>query len=609
MLKSLLHLSISLLLLAPLAGAAQSVGIGTAAPNAKAALDISAADKGLLIPRLDSAQRAAISAPPDGLMVFQRDGRRGLWYAFGGQWLYIPDAARAQTQAASGLTRSGNTVRLGGLLTEPTTTLDVGFNTLRLRSQSATQVTGEGVDQMQNGGTGSLTPSGRIGQTFTVGATGVLTRVEAELSASATGSVLLELYRGSGYGGALVAAQTITVPLSFRTWASLPVTALPEVMPGEVFTLAVTPGTAPIAWYTANTNPYPGGQALVAVPTLDFNFRTFVGTRRTAELGLHDGQVRVSSLAGVGTRMVIADATGTLGQQAVPIDTDTDGQTLSLSGQSLSISGGNAVTLPDASSTNEIQTLSATTTAGVTTVSLSNGGGTATVPSSADNLGSHTATQAVQLNSNWLSNDGAAEGLRVDNNGRVGIGASAPDRPLTVQGTGTASQLLSLKDNAGTTQWHYNLANGGLNLAESGVADNRIFVQEGGNVGLGTATPATRLDVNGAATVRGTLTVPTLAPFAGVQLLTADDNGQVGQAAVWSAAATINGVSTATYDLTHNAGTSAAAFLTAIDQTGGGFGNYVIVSYSNTNTNTTRFFMRNTGASQAEITLRIYRVR
>ena len=72
-----------------------SIGIGTAAPDPKAALDISSADKGLLIPRLDSAQRAAIVAPPDGLMVFQKDGRVGLWYAYGGAWVFIPDKVRA----------------------------------------------------------------------------------------------------------------------------------------------------------------------------------------------------------------------------------------------------------------------------------------------------------------------------------------------------------------------------------------------------------------------------------------------------------------------------------------------------------------------------------
>ena len=50
------------LLLALAAGTARAqVGIGTATPDAKAALDIRATDRGLLIPRLTAAQR---SGPP-----------------------------------------------------------------------------------------------------------------------------------------------------------------------------------------------------------------------------------------------------------------------------------------------------------------------------------------------------------------------------------------------------------------------------------------------------------------------------------------------------------------------------------------------------------------
>ncbi len=74
---------------------AQGIGIGTTNPDPAAVLDVQAADKGLLIPRLDSAQRVAIPNPPDGLMVFQKNGRRGLWYCFGGGWLFIPDKVRA----------------------------------------------------------------------------------------------------------------------------------------------------------------------------------------------------------------------------------------------------------------------------------------------------------------------------------------------------------------------------------------------------------------------------------------------------------------------------------------------------------------------------------
>ncbi len=52
---------------------AQNVGIGTTSPNASAALDISATDKGLLMPRLTTLQRNAIAAPIKGLQIYNTD--------------------------------------------------------------------------------------------------------------------------------------------------------------------------------------------------------------------------------------------------------------------------------------------------------------------------------------------------------------------------------------------------------------------------------------------------------------------------------------------------------------------------------------------------------
>ena len=68
-------------------------GIGTTTPHASAKLDVSATNKGFLPPRMTSTQRAAISNPAVGLMVYQTDGTSGLYYYSGTSWIYIINSA------------------------------------------------------------------------------------------------------------------------------------------------------------------------------------------------------------------------------------------------------------------------------------------------------------------------------------------------------------------------------------------------------------------------------------------------------------------------------------------------------------------------------------
>ena len=66
--------------------ASAQVGIGTNSPDASAALEVSATDKGILIPRMSSSQRNGIASPAQGLMVFDND-TKSFWTAIDGVWV------------------------------------------------------------------------------------------------------------------------------------------------------------------------------------------------------------------------------------------------------------------------------------------------------------------------------------------------------------------------------------------------------------------------------------------------------------------------------------------------------------------------------------------
>ncbi len=69
---------------------AQSLGVGTTTPNNSAMLDIQSNTKGMLIPRMTTAQRAAISSPATGLLVF--DNTTGsFWFKSAGNWVELVD--------------------------------------------------------------------------------------------------------------------------------------------------------------------------------------------------------------------------------------------------------------------------------------------------------------------------------------------------------------------------------------------------------------------------------------------------------------------------------------------------------------------------------------
>ena len=90
--------------------------------------------------------------------------------------------------------------------------------------------------------------------------------------------------------------------------------------------------------------------------------------------------------------------------------------------------------------------------------------------------------------------------------GDVGIGTTTtPNLPLTVQGFTANSDLVQFRDTAGANKWHLNFKGGGLNFVETLVADNRLFLQNGGNVGIGTGAPTGLFQVSQPTTGPGTV--------------------------------------------------------------------------------------------------------
>lgn len=70
-----------------------NVALGTITHNAAAAFQVDSTAQGILLPRMTKAQRDAIGAPPDGLMIYQTDGTVGLHARQAGAWVVVNTTA------------------------------------------------------------------------------------------------------------------------------------------------------------------------------------------------------------------------------------------------------------------------------------------------------------------------------------------------------------------------------------------------------------------------------------------------------------------------------------------------------------------------------------
>ena len=162
---------------------------------------------------------------------------------------------------------------------------------------------------------------------------------------------------------------------------------------------------------------------------------------------------------------------------------------------------------------------------GIVTATSFSGDGSGLSGISGDNLGNHTATENIKLSGFWLSGDGNYEGVFVHPNGQVGIGTSSPDACLEIDGNELNTFKVSRSYGLNPTEFvieqngEMSLAKnsleyarlgwsagdfGNLELKQAGVTfvylGSTTYFNGSGNVGIGTISPSTKLDVNGTVT-------------------------------------------------------------------------------------------------------------
>jgi len=101
--------------------------------------------------------------------------------------------------------------------------------------------------------------------------------------------------------------------------------------------------------------------------------------------------------------------------------------------------------------------------------------------------------------------DGASsltERMRIDSSGHVGIGESSPDVKLHLKGAGSSNSSIRLENTSGTNTQQLvpgvlGVSNTGFSIYDVDNTTTTFRIDSSGNVGIGTTSPSSTLDVNG----------------------------------------------------------------------------------------------------------------
>ncbi len=204
--------------------AQNNVGIGTTTPNPNAILEMESTDQGVLVPRMTTAQRNAIAAPTEGLLVYDTDADCFFFYeSSSSSWENLCNAGATGPQGPQGPAGPPGTNGVGIV-----STVDNGDGTFTLNYSNGTSFT-----------TSDLTgPAGAPGTPGAAGATGPAGPAGPQGPAGAQGpqgpSGVIQRYHVYGTAGRLAVTSstatmqpgmsqtfTLSAPATVMIWATI----------------------------------------------------------------------------------------------------------------------------------------------------------------------------------------------------------------------------------------------------------------------------------------------------------------------------------------------------------------------------------------------------
>jgi hypothetical protein len=106
----------------------------------------------------------------------------------------------------------------------------------------------------------------------------------------------------------------------------------------------------------------------------------------------------------------------------------------------------------------------------------------------------------TQMNFVWRdvynSGVGVSELMRLQGNGNLGIGTTSPDSKLHIE-TSASNPFRMVRTGGSATNFGYEFGSGAIGLYDYTNSSYRYYITSGGNVGIGTTAPNSRLSVNG----------------------------------------------------------------------------------------------------------------